>query len=354
MGKSTALSLDWSYDTILFFLALHSAVSALALIVFNKGNYIQKSIEKIRHSSRNIIIKRKLIHLIFNLNIFVIFLLPAAFYIAGNFEILDHDLKDLENHNPPIPINKTIKIRKTIAVGRIISIIDAIINLWGSYISACALTVYLLANRAICRQYHSFNKILKSHIIDGSIMNYQVIKEHESQIIDFMSSACYITNTTAFLINLTFMTGILAQISAQFALRAFSLRILAQISAQFALRAFSLSAIENVIFGIWTAQSIVLLVVSTKRPAILQSLLNETIEMIWLDQGIWETCDDLLIRETARNISDRIGSVDYASKGLTPTRASNLVFNAVLLIIPFFIDIVAANKYLPNVIKKSA
>uniref|UniRef100_A0AC35FC98 Gustatory receptor n=1 Tax=Panagrolaimus sp. PS1159 TaxID=55785 RepID=A0AC35FC98_9BILA len=222
-------------------------------------------------------------------------------------------------------------IDESIFGGKKLFFIDGIIILWGAYISASALTVYLLANRAICRQYHAFNGVIKQHINDGSITNYEVIKELESQIIDFMSTACYITNTTAFLVDLTFMTGIFIQISAQFALRAFSI---------------TNEPIQNGIFGVWIAESIVLLVLATKRPATLQSLLNETTDMIWLDQGIWKTCDNVLIRETARNISDRIKSVDYASKGLTPTRAANIVFNAVLLIIPFFIDIVAAYKYL--------
>ena len=142
--------------------------------------------------------------------------------------------------------------------------------------SACALSIYLLANRAICRQYKAFNKTLKANIDNGLIMvgnrhhildrnpkrkfqNYGVIKEFESQIIDFLSTACYITNTTAFLVDLTFMTGIFIQISAQFALRAFST---------------SNEAIQNGVFGVWIAQSIVLLLVATKRPAELQSLVS--------------------------------------------------------------------------------
>uniref|UniRef100_A0AC34FKL2 Uncharacterized protein n=1 Tax=Panagrolaimus sp. ES5 TaxID=591445 RepID=A0AC34FKL2_9BILA len=171
----------------------------------------------------------------------------------------DHDVTDLKNHKPPIPLNETARFRESIFGGIKLFIIDGIIILWGSYISACALTVYLLANRAICRQYHAFNKVLKQHIDDGSITNYAVIKEFESQIIDFMSTACYITNTTAFLVDLTFMTGIFIQISAQFALRAFSI---------------TMEPIQNGIFGVWVAESIVLLVVATKRPATLQSLVS--------------------------------------------------------------------------------
>lgn len=57
--------------------------------------------------------------------------------------------------------------------------------------------------------------------------------------------------------------------------------------------------------------------------------MNETTALLWLDQGIWSRSDDPLIREVARSMTTRIDSVDYASKGMSPTRASNIVFNVV-------------------------
>ena len=56
--------------------------------------------------------------------------------------------------------------------------------------------------------------------------------------------------------------------------------------------------------------------------------------MIWLDRGIWNSCDDDRVQATARNITDRIKSVDYASKGLTPMRAANIILNAVSVFEP--------------------
>ena len=63
--------------------------------------------------------------------------------------------------------------------------------------------------------------------------------------------------------------------------------------------------------------------------------MNETTALIWLDQGIWSRNDDPLVREVARSMTTRIDSVDYASKGMSPTRASNIVFNAVSCVFHF-------------------
>ena len=64
--------------------------------------------------------------------------------------------------------------------------------------------------------------------------------------------------------------------------------------------------------------------------------MNETTAILWLDQGIWSRNEDPLVREVARSMTTRIDSVDYASKGMSPTRASNIVFNAVSSILPYF------------------
>ena len=48
--------------------------------------------------------------------------------------------------------------------------IDAVAIVWGAYTSASALVVYLLANKAICSQYESFNNHIKKRLEDGSIL----------------------------------------------------------------------------------------------------------------------------------------------------------------------------------------
>uniref|UniRef100_A0AC35GI53 Uncharacterized protein n=1 Tax=Panagrolaimus sp. PS1159 TaxID=55785 RepID=A0AC35GI53_9BILA len=78
-------------------------------MVFKQSNYFQNSIDKIRHSSRNKIIKRKAMDFILQINVFVMLILPTLFYIIENYKMYDHDVTDLQNRKPEIPINETAR-----------------------------------------------------------------------------------------------------------------------------------------------------------------------------------------------------------------------------------------------------
>ena len=78
-------------------------------------------------------------------------------------------------------------------------------------------------------------------------------------MIDFLEAASFITNTAAPLLDLTFVMGIFMQIQAQFALRAFST---------------TMGPIQNALLGFWVAESVVLLVLATNKPAKLHSLVR--------------------------------------------------------------------------------
>uniref|UniRef100_A0A7E4VR34 ABC transmembrane type-1 domain-containing protein n=1 Tax=Panagrellus redivivus TaxID=6233 RepID=A0A7E4VR34_PANRE len=168
--------------------------------------------------------------------------------------------------------------------------------------------LYLLANNSLCREYAIFNKELTAHINDGSIIDLSIIKSFQSQLIDYLRLACYLNNISNAIVNLTFMAGIMTQIAAQFALYSFSTHMS-------------------------TAQN-----------------MTETKHHIWLDQGIWSKCSNPEVHTVARNIVDRIATVDYASKGMTSTRAGNYLFNAVLIVIPFFVDILGGYKYIDSTV----
>jgi len=331
MSGSISLSLYWAYSGILFFTALHGLIGALALLVCKSKNYFGNTIDMIRITTRNNVSPGRKIDNFVPLFVYGFVIIPMLFFIAENYSMYDKDVTDILAI-PNVTANETARFRESLFGDHKYFFLDGIMIVIGAYIGANAMVVYLHANRAICYEYKKFNKRIQDHIKDGSITQRHVIKELESQLIDYISTARFINNTTSFLMDVTFMAGLFIQICSQFALKGYGTRMY---------------SIQNTMMGLWTAQSVYFLFIATKRPAVLQELMNETTAILWLDQGIWSRNEDPLVREVARSMTTRIDSVDYASKGMSPTRASNIVFNAIMFVIPFFVDIIAAYKYIP-------
>uniref|UniRef100_A0A914PZF6 Uncharacterized protein n=1 Tax=Panagrolaimus davidi TaxID=227884 RepID=A0A914PZF6_9BILA len=74
--------------------------------------------------------------------------------------------------------------------------------------------------------------------------------------------------------------------------------------------------------------------------------MKETNEVLLLEQRIWN--DDPAIREIAFNISYKIQTIDYASKGMTPIKAGPICYTLIFLLTPFFVNILANFKYVPS------
>uniref|UniRef100_A0A914P2L7 Uncharacterized protein n=1 Tax=Panagrolaimus davidi TaxID=227884 RepID=A0A914P2L7_9BILA len=91
------------------------------------------------------------------------------------------------------------------------------------------------------------------------INNLSTMKSFETQFIDLLQTATFITNNSVVLLNVTFICGLYIHITSQFALRAF-------------LNSFQF--IQLSLFGLWFAQSMMLLVLSLGRPSALRSLVN--------------------------------------------------------------------------------
>uniref|UniRef100_A0AC35FD38 Gustatory receptor n=2 Tax=Panagrolaimus sp. PS1159 TaxID=55785 RepID=A0AC35FD38_9BILA len=239
---------------------------------------------------------------------------PAILSVIENYVMYDRDLTDLKNRHPSVPSNETATFRSSMFGGKTLYFIDGIFIIWGAFLSTCALLTYLLANRAICRQYDYFNQKLRKHCENGSIKNLSTMKSFETQFIDLLQTATFITNNSVVLLNVTFICGLYIHITSQFALRAF-------------LNSFQF--IQLSLFGLWFAQSMMLLVLSLGRPSALRSLMKETNEVLLLEQRIWN--DDPAIREIAFNISYKIQTIDYASKGMTPIKAGSICYTLQIL-----------------------
>ena len=50
--------------------------------------------------------------------------------------------------------------------------------------------------------------------------------------------------------------------------------------------------------------------------------MKKTKRMLLYDRNIWDSGNDPAIREVTQNIMDKIESVNYASKGIIPTKAA--------------------------------
>uniref|UniRef100_A0AC34RBQ9 Gustatory receptor n=1 Tax=Panagrolaimus sp. JU765 TaxID=591449 RepID=A0AC34RBQ9_9BILA len=132
----------------------------------------------------------------------------------------DYEVTDLLTYSN-ITANQTAQFRKSMFGKQQLFFLDCIIIFIGAYLVANALALYYLANQAICREYEKFNQQLKDHIADGSILQLHVMKTYESQLINYLSTARFITNTASFLMDVTFMAGLFIQISSQFALKGY-------------------------------------------------------------------------------------------------------------------------------------
>ena len=45
------------------------------------------------------------------MNVYVMLLMPALYYILENYKMYDHDVTDLEKQSPPVPVNETARFR---------------------------------------------------------------------------------------------------------------------------------------------------------------------------------------------------------------------------------------------------
>uniref|UniRef100_A0A7E5A229 Gustatory receptor n=1 Tax=Panagrellus redivivus TaxID=6233 RepID=A0A7E5A229_PANRE len=326
MMKAKALSIFWSYVTVVFFMSLHAMVSAITLLKYKTDRFVPKVIAYMRKASFDRMTPVPKMGIIRNIFTVLIFVVPSLVYI---FECFIRYSNDEEVFSEYYSGNSTFR-NSIYGDMHFLYFFDAIIVLWGSFLSAAVMILYLLANDALCREYAIFNKELTAHVKDGTITNLTNIKSFQSQLIDYLCMACYLNTVSNAIVNLTFMAGIMTQIAAQFALYSFSAHM---------------TGAQSTLYGIWTAQSILFLVYSLKKPSELHNMMTETKHLIWLDHGIWSKCSDQQVQQIARNISERISAVDYASKGMTSTRAANYLFNAVLIVIPFFVDILGGYKY---------
>uniref|UniRef100_A0AC34FWF0 Uncharacterized protein n=1 Tax=Panagrolaimus sp. ES5 TaxID=591445 RepID=A0AC34FWF0_9BILA len=203
---------------------------------------------------------------------------PAILRVIENFDMYDRDLTDLRNRVPPIPSNDTAEFRKSMFGGKILYFIDGVIIIWGGYLSTCALLTYLLANRTICRQYEYFNQTLRKHIESQSTKTKET---NEILLLDHK-----IWNNDDVTIRVT---------------------------------AFNISyKIQTIDYASKEMSPI-------KAGNICYTLMKETNEILLLEPKIWNN-DDVTIRETAFNISYKIQTIDYASKGMSPIKAGNICY----------------------------
>ena len=212
---------------------------------------------------------------------------------------------------------------------------DATLDIWGSFLSSCALVTWAMGNRAVCREYSKFNESFERQLENGgpkvgcivwgsetiywnlgisdrllrhpasgisgqrsqcccysesgvnepisktrnpwtstslfriflvfkslSFQCNSVLKNFENQLIDFFDAASFVTNSAAFLLDSTFICGFYIHVTALFGIYSFK---------------SSFQGIQMVLFFLWYLQSILMLVLSLKRPTTLQTLVRSSL-----------------------------------------------------------------------------
>uniref|UniRef100_A0A7E4WC36 Gustatory receptor n=1 Tax=Panagrellus redivivus TaxID=6233 RepID=A0A7E4WC36_PANRE len=327
MGGAHALTIEWAKLQVVFFTALHGLVSCIILTTFKQGRFSEKMVQYMRNASLNRMSKAPIRAFLSKFIVVLILVIPVVIYVMQVWLTFNDTFSFLST--PEGWRNASAKAKNGYRLSLGINIVDSILVLWGSIPSAAVLILYLLANATVCREYQYFRKEFKAHVIDGTITQLHIMKSFQSQLIDFLTVACYLNNVTSGILQVTFMAGLMCQIASQYALHSF---------------ANELTPIQLAWYSFALAQSIAFLVYSMRRPGLLQNELTKTTHLVMLDQGIWQKSEDNMVKRIAKNISARLKSVDYAAKGVSSSKAANVVFIGVMIIIPFFVDILSGYK----------
>uniref|UniRef100_A0A7E4V7X5 Gustatory receptor n=1 Tax=Panagrellus redivivus TaxID=6233 RepID=A0A7E4V7X5_PANRE len=327
MGNAHALTLEWAKLQVIFFTALHGFISCAILTTFKRGRFVEKMVQYMRNASLNRMSKAPIQAFFSKIIVVLILVIPVLIYVMQVWLTFNDTFSFLST--PEGWQNASAEAKNGYRLSLAINIVDSILVIWGTIPSAAVLILYLLANATVCREYRYFRKEFKAHVKDGTITQLHIIKSFQSQLIDFLTAACYLNNVANGILNITFMAGLMCQIASQYALHSYS---------------SELTPIQLAWFSFALAQSIAFLVYSMRRPGLLQNELTKTTYLVMLDQGIWQKSDDALVKRIAKNIAARLKSVDYTVKGAFSSKAANTVFIAVMIIIPFFVNILAGYK----------
>uniref|UniRef100_A0AC35GNH3 Uncharacterized protein n=1 Tax=Panagrolaimus sp. PS1159 TaxID=55785 RepID=A0AC35GNH3_9BILA len=256
-----------------------------------------------------------------------------TFYCIVNVIVFSDKVTVYKLHG--MPNNETELFRKSMFEVQYLFCLDIIIIIWGAYLSAVCLTVYMCTNDALCQEYKNFLKKLQSRVNDRSVMKVEIIESIEAQFIDYLKLAKFINENILKIWGICFIIGVFSYLISQFCLKNFG----------------DFLGKDKATFVIWLITSICLLGVAVNTPATFSSLIIETIDIFYLDHGIWRECTDEKVKSVVRDILSRLKDADYGSKGVSFGSAGTILFNLILIVIPFVVNLLSPYAVMPMPLK---
>uniref|UniRef100_A0AC34FHW5 Uncharacterized protein n=1 Tax=Panagrolaimus sp. ES5 TaxID=591445 RepID=A0AC34FHW5_9BILA len=194
----------------------------------------------------------------------------------------------------------------------------------------------MCTNDAICQEYKNFLKMLQSQVDDKSVMKVEVVENIEAQLIDYLKLAKFINENVLRILEICFIIGIFSYLISQFCIKTFG----------------DFIGKDNTTFTIWLLISICLLGIAVKTPATFRFLINETVDIFYLDHGIWRECGDEKVKSVVRDILSRLKDADYGSKGISFSSAGAILFNLIVIVIPFVVNLLSPYAVMPMPLKE--